>query len=114
MQETNTYEISLQDVRAFVATKQPGEQVGKPLSRASCLVAHALAWKYPSITNIDVAGSNWFATFRDEQGDRRVIDLPADVESTADDFDRLKHGENWITRQQLEEHMPELFEEGAH
>jgi len=105
------YTLTLPDIRAFVASKQPDELVGKPGSRSSCLVACTLAWKYPGVRNIDVSGSNTFVHCRDESGFVSV-ELPTDVESTADSFDYLKWGDNWITRKQLEEQMPKLFTEG--
>lgn len=100
-------DISIEDVKVFVASRGPNEMVGAPMSSGRCLVARALAWKYPELADkVFIPASNTYAVTGD-----RTLNLPLpfeiEVEEAANKFDTL--GRAQITRAELEGLMPELF-----
>jgi hypothetical protein len=105
----SNYTLNLQDVEAFVQSRKPQESVGVPLSCAHCLAANTLLWKYPEVGGVVVEGNNKLATV---YGGGSVVgaevEIPAEVEEVADLFDMLSY--HFVTRERLEELLPELFE----
>lgn len=107
-QETNTYTISLEDIRAYLATKQDDETVGVTIEGDVCLAANTLKHKYPG-ADVGVAWYNAGARINDT-----FIKFPEDVTQVANTFDNMERREDYrdgtpITKAQLRERMPELF-----
>jgi hypothetical protein len=106
-------DITIEDVKAFVASRGPDESVGTPMRSGSCLTASTIAHKYPDVTEIFVPVGNHYATVTDADGNDEVeISLALEVREAARKFDWLRGSARVaISRQVLEEEMPELFEQ---
>lgn len=98
------YEVSLDDVKAFVAQSLPDEVIGEPMQIESCLVAYTLAWKYPGCRPAMV-GCNTQARIYGTW-----IELPAAIKQIADKFDSLgiRTNRSTVTRTELVRYMPGL------
>jgi len=107
------YSISMFDIRVYLATKQDDETVGVTVEGDMCLAANTLKWKYPGVP----VGVAWYNT--GARIGETFIKFPEDVTSVANTFDGMEKSEDSrngtaITKAELRERIPELFEEEAH
>lgn len=101
-----SFEISVDDVKKYLASHSPEEPVGLGASPKACLVEQALEYKYPGKIFEVTVGTFWNvhptgALYYGESGD-----LGAEIDEIIRKFDDISSG--WITRAQVEEAIPEL------
>jgi hypothetical protein len=101
-----TYSVSMEDVKAYVATVPEGEEVGVPNNMDYCLVASTLRWKYPDVSS-HVKEYNLGATVAGQ-----LVLFSDELFNTAEKFDSLWDSSDCcgvVTTTILKERMPELF-----
>lgn len=106
------HSITLPEIRAYLASLDPGESCGIPSRPRACLVEKALEHKYPG---------EHFHVNREEArsltSNGAIFGLPADVSAVVYDFDNLapieNSGDMTVTRQQAEEAIPVLKGDNA-
>lgn len=104
------YTITVEDIKAYLSTKQDDERVGVTVEGDRCLAANTLKHKYPGV----YVGVAWYNT-GSQIGDT-FIDFPEDVTMVANTFDSMQRPEDSdigtpITKAELRERLPELFEQ---
>lgn len=97
--------LTIDEIKAYLATKGPDDVVGQTLAARHCLTASCLLWLHPdSAPVVEYHNRGAWLNSGDE------VEFDQDVRDAADKFDRLPiRVLSPVTRSQLEDWMPELF-----
>lgn len=101
------YEITVGDIKAYLAGLGPDEPAGITNDQSSCLVARALSKKYAGVEDHFIVGMSAFTTPKWEEP---WHDLPGDIAEIVSKFDALSPDEDFVSRRRVEQAIPELAE----
>lgn len=90
------YEITLDDIHGYLATKGDDEVIGRCVDPFACLAHNTLAWKY-GLADDEVEAVSSQAYIHPD-GDMETIEFPEKVEEAVSIFDRMKLMDSPVTK----------------
>ncbi len=89
----SNYEITMQDINGYLATKSDNEVIGVCMDGNGCLAHNTLTWKYGLEDDavLAVCTHAWVSG-------NGVLDFPEDVEEVVHKFDMFKNPDSPVTK----------------